>query len=230
VNNELRRSNEELEQFAYVVSHDLQEPLRQVISFSGLIKQKLRDKVDPSTEELLNFIVDGGMRMNDLISDLLVYSRVGRGDSPKVLIAIEEAVNLAILNLKTSIDEAEATIVCDQLPSLPVNVTQITQVFQNLIGNAIKFRSEKKPEIYIRAEQRDSFWLFSVRDNGIGFNNEDVRIIFNIFQRLHSTDKYKGSGIGLAICRRIIELHGGHVCAESSPGHGATFYFTLPVR
>jgi len=225
---ELQRSNQELEQFAYVVSHDLQEPLRQVVGFSGLIKHKSQNKLDESAQELLDYIIDGGKRMGKLINDLLAYSRVGRVDVSKERTDLQNALASALQNLQAAIQESGATVTHDPMPTLTVNATQITQVFQNLIGNAIKFRSDQPPHIHICAHLRRDKWLFSVKDNGIGFRNEDAETIFNIFQRLHPRDRYEGSGIGLAICRKIIEQHGGKVYAESTPGHGATFYFTLP--
>ncbi len=226
---DLARSNQELEQFAYVASHDLQEPLRMIASFNQLLAEEYKDKLDAEANSYINFAVDGAKRMQNLISDLLEYSRVGRLDQGIKPIDCNEIFNHAITNLRGAIQESSATVVKeDPLPTINGNELRITQLFQNLIGNAIKYRGEVPPKIHIKAETQGDNWLFSIKDNGIGIDPKHAERIFQIFQRLHARDKYSGTGIGLALCKKIVENHQGKIWVESEEGKGATFYFSIP--
>ncbi|MBI3779880.1 MAG: PAS domain S-box protein [candidate division NC10 bacterium] len=224
---ELARSNAELEQFGSVASHDLQEPLRMVASFTQLLAKRYRGKLDAEADEFIAYAVDGATRMQRLINDLLTYSRVGRLGKPFELTDCEAVLDRTLADLRVTIEENGAVITHDPLPTLMADVTQLRQLFQNLIGNALKFRSDKPTEVRVGAERTDGTWLFSIRDNGIGIDPQQQDRVFVIFQRLHTRDEYPGTGIGLAICRRIVEQHGGRIWVESEPGKGATFYFTL---
>ena len=227
---ELARSNKDLEQFAYVASHDLQEPLRMVTSYVELLARRYKGKLDSDADEFIVFAMDGAIRMWRLISDLLAYSRV-RTESSELESTDCEAVLLQSLgNLKTAIEENRAVVTYDALPTVMANNPQLVQLLQNLIGNAIKFRGSEPPRIHVSASRNGNGWTFAVRDNGIGIAPEYSRRIFILFQRLHSREKYAGTGIGLAICQKIVERHGGHIWVESELGKGATFYFTLPER
>lgn len=244
-NAELARSNRELEQFAYVASHDLQEPLRMVTSYTQLIAKRYGDKLDASAREFMDFSVAGALRMQRLIHDLLAYSRVGtRGRVPEPMDS-GRSVDEALANLKLAIEEPGAEITRDPMPRVLADATQLTQLFQNLIGNALKFRGPGKPRIHVGARRQPApapagippggrvgpvreEWHFSVRDNGIGIDPQYYERIFVIFQRLHTQDQYSGTGIGLAICKKIVERHGGRIWVESQPGQGTTFHFTLP--
>jgi hypothetical protein len=211
-----------------VASHDLQEPLRAVAGFVELIKRSLQDSLDDKTKEYINFSVDGAKRMQTLISGLLEYSRVGtQGKKPKKT-STKDALDEATARLATSIKETGAEITADDLPIVHFDDVQLSQLFQNLIGNAIKFRSEQAPRIRINAVRQDSGWQFAVADNGIGIEPQYTEKIFQIFQRLHGRDKYPGTGIGLSICKKIVERHNGKIWVESKPGNGSTFYFTVP--
>jgi PAS domain S-box-containing protein len=225
----LARSNKDLEQFAYVVSHDLQEPLRQVTGFVQLLARRYGDSLDPEAQEYMSFIEDGATRMRGLILDLLAYSRVTSAGQNIAPTDAGKALATAIQNLAGSINETGAVITSDALPVINADPVQLAQVFQNLIGNAIKFRGDKTPEIHVGVRQEKKIWLFSVSDNGIGFSSEFADKIFQLFQRLHTRDRYAGTGIGLSICKRVIERHGGKIWAKSTPGEGSTFYFTLPA-
>jgi PAS domain S-box-containing protein len=225
---ELERSNNDLQQFAYVSSHDLQEPLRVISNFTQLLSKRYRSRIDEKADQYIDFIVDATKRMQELINDLLTYSRVetkGHGfEKTSCLEALENAKS----NLKMTIQETDAVIKCEYLPELRADATQLSQLFQNLLANAIKFRSSAAPEITIWAEERGPFWEFFVQDNGKGFDMKYAERVFVIFQRLHSRDAYPGSGIGLAICKRIIERHGGTISVKSAEGAGTTFSFLLP--
>jgi PAS domain S-box-containing protein len=225
---ELVRSNNDLEQFACVVSHELQEPLRMVTGFCGLLKEQFEGKLDVSADQYLSLAVDGAQRMQALIQALLVYSRVGNPGDPVLPVRVEDALRAALDNLKDSIGDAGARITAEPLPTVPGNAQHLAQVFQNLIGNALKYRAKTAPEVHVSAKREGREWLFSVRDNGIGFDPLDAGKIFTMFHRLHTREEYPGTGIGLAICRKIIDRHGGRIWADSQPGLGATFSFTLP--
>lgn len=226
----LRRSNEDLQQFAYVASHDLQEPLRMISSYTQLLARRYQGKLDDKANEYINFAVDGAKRMQTLVQDLLRYSRAGTEAYHFQRMDLNEILARVLKDLQARIAETGAAVTHDPLPTLSVDEVKVGQVFQNLVGNAMKFRrAEEAPRIHIGAERRGRDWLFSVRDNGTGFEPEYAEKIFIIFQRLHHVGKFEGTGIGLAIVKRIIEGHGGRIWAESQPGTGSTFRFTLPV-
>ncbi len=227
---ELERSNQELQQFAYVASHDLQEPLRMVAGFTKLLERRYKDKLDRDAQEFIHFAVDGALRMQKLIDDLLSYSRVGTHHIPFEPVDCNYLLDQAISNLQVAIEENHAAITRGNLPTITCNGSQMVQLFQNLISNAIKFRGADSPRVHIAAERRGEEWLFACRDNGIGIDIQYHDRIFKIFQRLHSRDEYAGTGIGLALCMKIVELHKGRIWMESELGKGATFYFTLPVQ
>ncbi len=226
----LKRSNEELVQFAYVASHDLQEPLRKISSFTELFAKRYEDQVDEKGAKYIGYIVDGAQRMQTLISDLLSYSRVGTRGKPPEPVACKEVVEAALDNLSRSIEENGAVIECGDLPVITADASQLVQLFQNLIGNGIKFRGEQTPHIRIEAEENSDEWLFAVKDNGIGIEGDFFERIFIIFQRLHGKAEYPGTGIGLAICKKIVERHGGRIWIQSTPGRGSAFFFALPKR
>ncbi|MDD1677712.1 MAG: PAS domain S-box protein [Methanomicrobiales archaeon] len=225
----LKRSNEDLERFAYIASHDLQEPLRNVVSFSQLLARRYEGKLDPDADEFIGYIVEGGKRMQGLVSDLLEYSRINTRAMPSQPTDSEEVVDRVMQNLFFTIQESNATIETGSLPMVNVDPNQLGLVFQNLIANAIKFRRDEPPYIHISAEKSGFMWKFAVRDNGIGIDPAFHERIFEIFQRLHTRDKYPGTGVGLAIAKRIIERHGGNIWVESEMGRGSTFFFTLPT-
>jgi PAS domain S-box-containing protein len=227
---ELARSNAELEQFAYVASHDLQEPLRMVGSFTQLLAKRYRGKLDPDADDFIGFVVDGAVRMQHLVNDLLTYSRVGRAGKGPAPTDCSTVLATACANLRQSIEEAGAVVTADPLPAIPAEESQLLQVFQNLIGNAVKFRKDgEPPRIHVGARRQGGEWLFWVRDNGIGVEPQYAGRIFLVFQRLHSRRDYPGTGIGLAICKKVVERHGGRIWVESEPRRGSTFYFTLPA-
>jgi PAS domain S-box-containing protein len=228
---ELARSNRDLEQFAYVASHDLQEPLRAVAGFVGLLRMQLRDLLDAKRLEYMNFATDGVTRMQSLISGLLEYSRVGSRDKKPEITDSKAALGRAIAHLGGGIREFGAKItIADGMPKVCFDSTQLAQLFQNLVGNAIKFCDKEAPQVNISAVREDNTWRFAVADNGIGIEPQYAERIFQIFQRLHSRDKYPGTGIGLAICKKIVERHGGKIWVESKLGAGSTFYFTIPDK
>ncbi|HXX35486.1 MAG TPA: histidine kinase N-terminal 7TM domain-containing protein [Thermodesulfobacteriota bacterium] len=225
---ELARSNRELEAFAYVASHDLQEPLRMVTNFVQLLAKRYKGNLDSNADDFIHFAVDGAMRMWNLINDLLAYSRVGTRGHPFEPIHCETILEGVLRNLKVTMEESGAVVTHDSLPTVMADRSQLGQLFQNLIGNAIKFRGNERPRIHVSANRNGNGWTFSVRDNGIGIAPEYTERIFIIFQRLHGREQYPGTGIGLAICKKIVERHGGRIWVESTPEKGATFYFTLP--
>lgn len=227
---ELERSNAELERFAYVASHDLQEPLRMVASYVQLLQRRYQGKLDKDADEFIAYAVDGASQMKLLINDLLAYSRVGSNSKSFETMDVETALEKALANLKAAINENDAEITHGPLPTVFADDGQLTLLFQNLIGNAIKFHSKKTPRIQVSAEQDSKGWVFSIQDNGIGIDPEYVERIFIIFQRLHTREDYPGTGIGLAICKKIVECHGGRIWVESTPGKGTKFYFTLPYK
>jgi light-regulated signal transduction histidine kinase (bacteriophytochrome) len=227
---ELRLSNEELEQFAYVSSHDLQEPLRMISSYLQLLQRRYQGKIDDKADKYIYFTVDGAARMQVLINDLLEFSRVNtRAEEPEPT-DCEFVLNQALSNLNLYITENKATVSYGSLPKVMADSTQLGQVFQNLIINGIKFHSEEAPKIHLSAEKNASEWVFSVQDNGIGIDPQYSEKIFEVFKRLHNKEEYPGTGIGLAVCKKIVERHGGRMWVESELGKGSTFYFTLPVN
>jgi light-regulated signal transduction histidine kinase (bacteriophytochrome) len=228
---DLARSNKELEQFAYVASHDLQEPLRTVASYVDLLSMKYKGKLDEKADKYIFYAVDGASRMSTLINDLLTYSRVGTRGKPFEQVDMNVVFKSAVDNLKSSIRGQRAEISHDELPGVFGDETQLVQLLQNMIGNAIKFRKKDTiPRIHISAARGSDAWTFGVRDNGIGIEPEFCERIFTIFQRLHTRDEYPGTGVGLAICRRIVERHGGRIWLESRLGEGSTFFFTMPIK
>jgi signal transduction histidine kinase len=224
---DLARSNSELQQFAYVASHDLQEPLRMVASFTQLLAKRYGEKLDDDARDFINFAVDGATRMQTLISDLLNYSRVGTQGKPLVPTDSNALLRRVVESLQFSIEESGATIVSDSLPMVMADPQQLGQLFQNLLTNAMKFHGAEPPHVRISTERNGDEWRFSFQDNGIGISQEHADRIFIIFQRLHTKTEYPGTGIGLAICKKIVERHGGRIWIEPSPGSGTTFCFTI---
>jgi len=226
---ELARSNAELQQFAYVASHDLQEPLRMIGSYTQLLERRYGDKLDSDAREFMDFIVDGATRMKQLIEDLLAYSRVGTRGKELRRVPAQGALDRALVNLRAAIEASDAQITHDALPEVSADDTQLTQLFQNLIGNAIKFRKKEAPvRVHVGVQDSGDEWRFSVSDNGIGIEAQYYERIFMVFQRLHTREEYAGTGIGLAICKKVIDRHRGRIWVESASGKGSTFIFTLP--
>ena len=226
---ELATSNAELEQFAYIASHDLQEPLRMVASYTELLRKRYAGQLDERADKYIDYAVEGARRMQRLINDLLEYSRVGQKRLAYEPVEASRAIELARLNLKLLIAEKRAEVRVGQLPAVLSNLGQLTQLFQNLIGNAIKFTDGRDPKIEISAKRDGETWQFCVQDNGIGIEEQYYERIFGLFQRLHERDRYEGSGMGLAISNRIVQRHGGKMWIESTPGVGSKFFFTLPI-
>jgi PAS domain S-box-containing protein len=227
---ELEQSNQELQQFAYVASHDLQEPLRTIVGFCQLLEMEYSESIDDTGRMYLETIVDGGKRMQRLISDLLEYSRVGRMGNPRENTPLRQPIDEAMALLHLRIQESGAIVTIDDLPDVWIDHAQMIRVFQNLIGNAIKYRSKKDPEVRIWSRDSSDMWEIYVSDNGIGISEEFFDQVFIIFKRLHTREEYPGTGIGLAICRRIVERHGGSISVSSNLNEGTTFELTLPKR
>ncbi len=227
---ELKISNKELEQFAYVASHDLQEPLRMITSFTQLLEKRYKGQLDSDADDYIGFVVDGAHRMKDLIDDLLEFSRLNTEVREFELVIMEIALEDVLRNLKPAIKEHNARITHDYLPNIMGDHVQIIQLLQNLIGNAIKFKGNNPPDIHISAKDNEDEWLFSISDKGIGIDKNHQKQIFSIFKRLHTREEYPGTGIGLSISKRIVERHGGQIWIESELGKGSTFYFTIPKR
>ena len=225
----LKKSNEELEQFAYVASHDLQEPLRKISSFSELLALQYKGRLDDDADRYLEYVIDGAYRMQTQIRELLEYSRIDRRGKEFILTDCNEVLNNTLTYIRLAIEEAGAMVTHDPLPIVNADGVQLGQVFQNLITNAVKFRGESPPQVHISAAQREKEWIFAVKDNGIGIAPEYAERIFVMFQRLHTRTEYPGTGLGLAICKKIVERHKGRIWVESEPGKGATFYFTVPA-
>jgi light-regulated signal transduction histidine kinase (bacteriophytochrome) len=225
----LERSNQELQQFAYVASHDLFEPLRMVTSYLQLLAERYKGKLDKQADEFIGFAIEGTHRMEALIRDLLAYSRVDMRVNSLEPVESASAFDAAVANLKVAIEETGATVSRQTLPKVNADPVQLTQLFQNLIGNGLKFHGPDPPRIQTEARRSGDEWIFSVRDNGIGIESKYFETIFVIFRRLHTRKEYSGTGIGLAICKKIVERHGGRIWVESAPGQGSTFAFTLPV-
>jgi signal transduction histidine kinase len=227
---ELSRSNAELEQFVSVASHDLKEPLRMISSYLQLLERRYKGKLDSDADEFIKFAVDGAVRMQSLVNDLLAYSRISRANLEMQLTDCEMVLQKVLANLGAAIAESQASVTHDPLPSVVANHSQLVQVFQNLAGNAIKFRSGAAPRIHVSAESCQDEWIFSVRDNGIGIEEQFLQRIFQMFERLHSQTEYPGTGIGLTIAKQIVQRHGGRIWVESQAGKGSIFFFTIPTR
>jgi light-regulated signal transduction histidine kinase (bacteriophytochrome) len=229
---DLERSNAELEQFAYIASHDLQEPLRMVSSYTQLLARRYQDKLDDDANEFIGYAVDGANRMQRLIQDLLAYSRVGKRQQALKTVDSNEIMRNVLRNLQVAIEESNTKISYpDSLPTVKADHSQFEQLLQNLIGNAIKYRDESRAcEIQINCDRVGNMWQFSVADNGIGIEADYFERIFEIFKRLHGKETYSGTGLGLAVCKRIVDGHGGKIWLESELGKGSIFYFTLPLE
>jgi light-regulated signal transduction histidine kinase (bacteriophytochrome) len=228
---ELRRSNDELGQFAYVASHDLQEPLRMVASYSQLLAKRYKGRLDSDADEFIGYAVDGCNRMQGLIQDLLSYSRAGASGETLRKISSENALASALKNLRSIIEDNGAVVTHDPLPAMVTNEAQLVQVFQNLVGNALKYRSVEPPQVHVSAMKNGgNEWIFSVRDNGLGIEPRYFERIFVLFQRLHGQTEFEGTGIGLAVCKKIVDRLGGRIWVESEPQKGSTFYFALPAE
>ena len=226
----LTESNSALEQFAYVASHDLQEPLRTMSAYAQLLSRNYRGKLDTDADTFLGFIQSASVRMSTLVQDLLAYARLTTEQERPPSVALDEDLEAALTHLDEAITESGAIVTHDSMPALPVDRGKMVRLFQNLIGNAVKYRKpEQPPKVHISAKQEGAEWIISIRDNGIGFDQEHVTTIFEPFRRLHTAEEYPGTGVGLAICRRIVQGLGGRIWAKSAPDEGTTFYFTLPV-
>jgi len=224
---ELARLNEELQQFAYTVSHDLNEPLRTVASFVALLAKRYQGKLDANADKYIALVVDGAQRMQQMIQDLLSYTRAGGPAAERAAVDCEAVLAQVVSDLQVVITEQQAAVTHDPLPTVTGEATRLKQVFQNLISNALKFRGQAPPRVHVSARRVDGHWQFAVRDNGIGIDPRQAGRLFQVFQRLHRRGEYPGTGIGLAICKKIVERHGGRIWVESQPGAGATFYFTI---
>jgi light-regulated signal transduction histidine kinase (bacteriophytochrome) len=227
---DLERSNTELQQFAYVASHDLTEPLRMVVSYLELLNSRAGEKLDDEEREFIGYASDGARRMQHLIQDLLAYARVDTRGRPLEPTDSERVLETVLVNLKPAIAENHTVVEHDHLPTVEGDIMQLTQVFQNLIGNAIKFHGKVDPKIHVGAQRQNGEWIFHVSDNGIGIDPKNFDRLFVLFQRLHTRQEYPGTGMGLAICKKIIERHGGRIWVESNPGEGTAFFFTIPAK
>lgn len=225
---ELERKNEELQKFARLASHDLQEPLRMVASYTQLLQQKYASQLDAKAAEYVSFAVEGATRMQEMIHDLLEYSRIDTKGEPFIPTDLESVLQNSLASLGPAMEKSGAEITSGDMPTIKADPSQMKTLFENLISNAIKFRSQKKPLIQVRARRQEREWLFSVKDNGIGFDPRYARRVFDVFERLHRRGEYPGTGMGLAICKKIVERHGGQIWVESETGKGSTFYFTIP--
>jgi two-component system, chemotaxis family, sensor kinase Cph1 len=228
INEKLKRSNAELEQFAYVASHDLREPLRMITTFLELLEKKYKDQLDSDANSYIKYAVDGSKHLNNMINDLLDYARLTHNKIEFAGFDSEEILKKTLINLKSSIEENDAVVTHGKLPKIYCNDLLLFELFQNLIGNAIKYRGRERPEIHVSAVEKKDKYIFSIKDNGIGMSENELERIFEIFQRLHTREEYEGTGIGLAIAQKIVQQHGGKIWAESEPEKGTTFYFTLP--
>ncbi|SDE13249.1 sensor histidine kinase [Desulfuromonas thiophila] len=227
---ELQRSNEELEQFAYITSHDLQEPLRMITSYVQLLQRRYQGRLDEDADEFIGFVVEGTTRMKTMIQDLLLYSRAGREDFERHVTDLNQVLAEVLANLQLEIETSGATVDCDPLPKIRVVPVQAGQLLSNLLGNALKFRQpDRPPHIELRVTREQGFWQFMVQDNGIGIEPDQLPRLFVLFRRLHTRDAYPGTGIGLALCKKIVEKHGGKIWATSEPGTGSCFFFTWPL-
>ncbi len=227
----LQRANDDLSVFAYCASHDLQEPLRNINIYSQMLQRKCNGQLDSEAKQFLDYLVGGAGRMSELLKDLLAYMEVsGGGDHAVGRTSAAAAIETALSNLRTAVEASDANVTYDDLPAVAIRPIHLQQLFQNLIGNAIKYRSHEPPDVRISASQQDGSWQFSVKDNGIGIDPQYRGQVFRIFQRLHARTEYPGTGIGLAICQRIVERYGGQIWIESPPGKGSDFRFTLPIE
>jgi PAS domain S-box-containing protein len=228
---ELKRSNDDLEQFAYVAAHDLQEPLRMVASYTQLLAERYKGRLDSDADEFIAYAVDGAHRMQLLIGDMLAYCRVGTKGKEFHETSSEAALQQALLNLQGAIRESGGVVTHDPLPTVIADGAQLVQLFQNVVGNAIKYRSAELPRVHVSAKKNGgNEWIFSMQDNGLGIDPKYFEKIFVMFQRLHGREEFSGTGIGLTVCKKIVERHGGRIWVESEPGRGSTFYFALPER
>ncbi len=228
---ELKRSNDDLQQFAYIAAHDLQEPLRMIASYTQLLAQRYKGRLDSDADEFIAYAVDGAHRMQLLIGALLAYCRVGTTGKELLETSSEAALEQALLNLQGALEESGGEVTHDPLPTVIADGAQLVQLFQNVVGNAIKYRSAEPPRVHVSAKKNGSNeWIFSMRDNGLGIDPKYFEKIFVMFQRLHGREKFSGTGIGLTLCKKIAERHGGRMWVESEPGKGSTFYFALPER
>ncbi|OHB58183.1 MAG: hypothetical protein A2Y12_07390 [Planctomycetes bacterium GWF2_42_9] len=225
---EVKRSNIDLEQFASVVSHDIREPLRAITGFMELLQRKYKDKLDAQANEYIEFAITGSKSMKNMILGITQYSQIQSNKNIFSNVDVNKALKEVLLNLQVIIAETSAIITVDKMPTIKADASQFSQLFQNLIQNALKFKSDQIPKIHIGCRKQESSWLFSVSDNGMGIAPENHERIFTIFHRLHSKDQYEGSGLGLAVCKKIVERHGGRIWVESEIGKGTTFYFTIP--
>ncbi len=226
----LERSNKDLEQYAYIVSHDLQEPLRMVTNYMQLLRKRYKGQLGKDADEFIEYAMNGAIRMQTLLHDLLAYSKVGMGGMKFELIDCEGVLNNSLDDLQLLIKEHQAQVIYDRLPELTADRVQMGQLFSNLISNAIKFHGKESPYVYISVEKKQEEWIFSIRDNGIGIDPHAAERIFIIFQRLNRQEEYPGTGVGLAICKRIVERYGGRIWFQSEPGEGSTFFFSLPIN